>query len=219
MGAAIFAICVVLAGVGSLVGLVHRIERTEEPDEHYALAIRFWRRVGLVGGLVAAILAYALLSSPIGFGSVAAATFLLMSLPPVAVLAAGWRNSRALRRHAERRRRALAEGKPVPAEVVALRPMSFAQDLVVVEVDLELPADRSETGQGYRARPLPPRRVRTRQVAPSELACRLAVGARVTATVVPDEPDVFTLWPAHGALPEGSSPGALPPAAGRATTS
>ena len=200
MGAAIFAIAVVLAGVGSLVGLVRSIERADDPDRHYVLAIRFWRRVGAVGGLVAGILAYALLSAPIGFGSVAALTFLLMSLPPVLVCAAGIRNARVLERQVRRRRRALSSGRPAAAHVVALQPLPFAQDLARVTVDLALLSEADEP-TGYRDRPRPVRHARGEQIVPAELARGLRVGDSVPASVDPEQPDVFTLWPDRRALP------------------
>jgi len=204
VGTALFAMGFVLASVASLVGVVRAIDRAEGPDEHLSLAIRFWRRVSLVGGAVAAIFAYALWSAPLGFGAVAATTFVLMSLPPVVVLAVGIRNRRLLLAERRRRRAALSAGVPGRASITAARPVPFAQDLVEVTAQVEVTEGAPPVG--YRARPRPAGRAQVRAVLPAELARTLQPGVEVPVHLDPSEPEAWTPWPdapAPRSLPAG----------------
>jgi hypothetical protein len=194
MAWALLTAAILVLGVAWLLATVRRIHAARQDDLHYRLSIRFWAGLAALGGATAVmllrpILDYAGVRTEAGLVTVG-----LIAILPAIVVLVGLRNAWALARAHHRRGRARAHGIEIEGRVVECLRAAFAQDLMALVVEVDLPVAGEGHELSYRARdPERTRRHRFVETCPADHWTRLRPGQDVRVLVDFADPRAFAV--------------------------
>ncbi len=194
MGWALAIFSLVVGGVAAMLATMRAIGRATDELQHDRLSVRFWGLLAALGILLAAAFTYPMIANDWAGSEPGRVMVALISLPPAFVTAVGLRNAVILAFAGRRRRAAMAGGARVEGRVVDRSRRLFANDIMSVVVEADLPVTEPATELAYRARD--PRRTRVHrfvETCPTDHWARLEPGTGVALRYLPERLDCFAV--------------------------
>ncbi len=187
-------VTLVVSGVVAMLVTMGAIGRATDELVHDRLSVRFWALLAGLGLVVAGAFAVPVAANDWAHTSAGQVMAVLISLPPAFVTLVGLRNAGILSFASRRRRAALAAGQRIDARVVERSRRLFANDIMSVVVEADLPVGGASTELAYRERD--PSRTRVHrfvETCPTDHWARLEPGTHVTLCYVPDAARCFAI--------------------------
>lgn len=187
-------VALVVGGVVAMLMTMRAIGRATDELVHDRLSVRFWALLAGLGLVIAAAFAVPIAANGWASTSAGQVMTVLVSLPPTFVTLVGLRNAGILSFASRRRRAALARGRRIDARVVDRTRRIFANDIMSVVVEADLPVDGASNELAYRQRdPARTRVHRFVETCPTDHWTRLEPGTHVTLCYVPETSRCFAI--------------------------
>ncbi len=188
MSWALAILTLVLAGVAGMLLTMRLIHRARSEQTRDLASVAFWAQLGLLGLVL--IAAFAQPMARYGWFETEAGlvTIALMSIMPLVVSFVGIRNALLLTLALVRRRRALRGGQLIEGRVVERTRRLFANDIMSVVVEAQVPERSDPVELAYRQRDLDRTRChRFVETCPTDHWTRLEPGQTVALRYDPED--------------------------------